>query len=116
MNTEEFNNKINLHKFSILQPLFRNLVLMGNRIQALIIANKELSNMVGHELRTPISRFVQLNNQMAGKVQGYGLGLAITKKMIEQHQWLIHVEKSNLGGAKFIITIPKNIIQIKSKV
>jgi two-component system OmpR family sensor kinase len=54
--------------------------------------------------------FVQLAQHSIEKRSGYGLGLAITHKIIEQHQWHIHVEDSSLGGAKFIITIPYGLI------
>lgn len=37
------------------------------------------------------------------KDKGYGLGLAIIKKIINQIDWQIWIENSNMGGAKFII-------------
>lgn len=47
--------------------------------------------------------FVQLPNQPRDQAKGFGLGLAITKKIIDQHQWKIFVEDSDLGGAKMIV-------------
>ena len=45
----------------------------------------------------------------AGQVQGsgFGLGLSFVKEVIEGHAGEISVEDSKLGGAKFIICLPK---------
>jgi two-component system sensor histidine kinase PilS (NtrC family) len=40
------------------------------------------------------------------RVDGTGLGLAIVKQMMLEHQGDIRVEKSSLGGAKFILSFP----------
>jgi len=40
-------------------------------------------------------------------VEGQGIGLAIVKKIVDKHQWKIHVESSLGQGSQFIITIPK---------
>lgn len=42
------------------------------------------------------------------KVKGTGLGLAICKKIIEEHGGTIRVEGSRLGGARFVISLPKH--------
>src|SRR3990167_2676480 len=49
--------------------------------------------------------FSQLDNQFSDESEGYGLGLAITKKIVDQYGWTISVDDSELGGAKFIIAI-----------
>lgn len=38
---------------------------------------------------------------------GSGLGLAIVKSIAEKHHGQVTVEKSSLGGAKFVLTFPK---------
>lgn len=49
--------------------------------------------------------FKQLSNQPEDAKKGYGLGLAITKKILDQHQWQILITDSELGGAKIIIIL-----------
>lgn len=39
---------------------------------------------------------------------GSGLGLAISKRLIEKHQGTLEIGSSLLGGAKFVITLPKS--------
>lgn len=42
------------------------------------------------------------------KVKGYGMGLAIVKRVVEWHQGNIHIDNSaTLSGAEFIISLPK---------
>lgn len=47
--------------------------------------------------------FVQLSNQNTTAVKNYGLGLAIAKKIFDQHGWKIFITDSELGGAKFVV-------------
>lgn len=47
--------------------------------------------------------FVQLSNQNKNTAKNYGLGLAIAKKIFDQHGWKIFITDSELGGAKFIV-------------
>lgn len=49
--------------------------------------------------------FVQLENQHKNK--GFGLGLAIVKRVMSLHAGSASVERSSLGGAKFILSWPK---------
>lgn len=49
--------------------------------------------------------FTQLSNQQGSAHQGYGLGLAITKKISIWHGWKIDIADSDLGGTKMIITL-----------
>lgn len=46
--------------------------------------------------------FVQLG-QPAGEKTGFGLGLAIVKRIVEWHGGTAHVERSALGGARFVV-------------
>jgi signal transduction histidine kinase len=50
--------------------------------------------------------FVQLNDK--NKSQGFGLGLAIVKRVMLLHQGTAEVTQSKFGGAKFILSWPKN--------
>jgi two-component system OmpR family sensor kinase len=46
--------------------------------------------------------FVQLG-RAAGAKTGFGLGLAIVKRIVEWHGGSAHVERSALGGARFVV-------------
>ena len=41
--------------------------------------------------------------QPAGEKTGFGLGLAIVKRIVEWHGGTAHVERSALGGARFVV-------------
>jgi PAS domain S-box-containing protein len=59
------------------------------------------------ELRTAIfERFRQGDGGIDRKVGGTGLGLAIAKELVEMHKGRIEVLGSDLGGARFQVTIP----------
>lgn len=52
-------------------------------------------------------KFYQSDQQAFKKNEGSGFGLAICKQIIELHHGKIYVDKSYVGGASFIIEIPK---------
>ncbi|NJK83341.1 MAG: ATP-binding protein [Saprospiraceae bacterium] len=51
-------------------------------------------------------RFAQVNHQQEGKPKGSGLGLTITKSIVEQHEGRIYVESQEGQGATFIVQLP----------
>lgn len=53
--------------------------------------------------------FTRLDKSRDKKTGGFGLGLAIVAKLISWHQGECRVEDSQLGGAKFVISLPLNI-------
>jgi PAS domain S-box-containing protein len=62
---------------------------------------------VSEDLRQAIfERFRQLDGGSSRRVGGTGLGLAIAKEFVEMHKGQIAVLDSDLGGARFLITIP----------
>ncbi len=38
--------------------------------------------------------------------ESHGLGLAITKRLVEAHGGLIRIETASMGGARFVVTVP----------
>jgi PAS domain S-box-containing protein len=63
------------------------------------------------ELRAAIfERFRQGDGGINRKVGGTGLGLAIAKEFVEMHKGRIEVLDSDLGGARFQVTMPLHAI------
>jgi PAS domain S-box-containing protein len=59
------------------------------------------------ELRQAVfERFRQGDGGSNRKVGGTGLGLAIAKEFVEMHKGRIEVIDSDLGGARFLVTLP----------
>ncbi len=52
-------------------------------------------------------KFTQVQDEQAGKPDGSGLGLFITKKLVEQHEGEIWVESKAGEGATFFVAFPK---------
>ncbi len=45
----------------------------------------------------------------SGKAEGTGLGLAMVKKIVDEHQGSIVVESPEGGGARFLVSLPKRL-------
>jgi two-component system OmpR family sensor kinase len=50
--------------------------------------------------------FTRLDKSRHKKTGGFGLGLAIVSKIIQWHKGKCYLEKSDLGGACFVIELP----------
>ncbi len=64
-----------------------------------------------NEILNVFDKFYRLKNTKAG---GTGLGLSIVKGFVEAHKGKIILENKQEGGAKFTITIPCEISNLKS--
>jgi len=53
------------------------------------------------------SDIIKRGKRIDTQEEGHGLGLAIVSDIIEAYQGEIHIEKSHLGGARFILQLPK---------
>ena len=51
-------------------------------------------------------QFYQVEPPLTRKYQGMGLGLSITKGMVEEHKGKIWVESVVGKGSKFVVTLP----------
>jgi Na+/proline symporter/nitrogen-specific signal transduction histidine kinase len=60
----------------------------------------------GKDHKIIFDKFTQLSDQQFGKPKGSGLGLFISKTLVEQHKGRISIGKSSLQGANFIVRLP----------
>ena len=51
-------------------------------------------------------RFARLQEARSRDAGGAGLGLALTKRIVETHNGRIFIEDSSLGGAAFVVELP----------
>lgn len=65
-----------------------------------------------NELDSVFDKFVQSSKTKSG-AGGTGLGLAISKEIIESHGGQIKAKNRNRGGAKFIVTLPRQYPELK---
>jgi signal transduction histidine kinase len=54
-----------------------------------------------------MERFVRLEDHRARAQGGAGLGLAIVREIVHAHEGTVRVEKSELGGAKIVVELPR---------
>jgi two-component system, OmpR family, sensor histidine kinase KdpD len=78
--------------------------------ELLLIVEDNGRGIPENETDKVFNKFYRINNSIAGT----GLGLSIAKGFTEAHGGNIVVEKSALGGAKFIIKIPAKTILLKT--
>ncbi|HTB64235.1 MAG TPA: ATP-binding protein, partial [Opitutales bacterium] len=55
------------------------------------------------------TEFLQLDSGLARQYQGTGLGLALTKRILEHQQGSIRVESEFGKGSTFIVVLPRTI-------
>ncbi len=104
------------HFARAIHNLLRNASLYGNQTISLsLFVKKDLLQIrieddgigIPVEDRERIfNAFTRLDISRHRKTGGHGLGLAITKKIIEAHQGSIHISDSRLGGACFTLSWP----------
>lgn len=78
--------------------------------QLVLIVEDNGKGFSENEAAKVFNKFYRLNNNITGT----GLGLYIAKGFTEVHGGSIALEKSNLGGAKFIVKIPTKTISLKT--
>jgi len=80
---------------------------LGHSAAELTVSVEDSGPGVKPELRQAIfERFRQGDGGINRKASGTGLGLAIAKEFVEMHKGRIEVLDSDLGGARFQVTIP----------
>lgn len=72
-----------------------------------VISIKDTGSGIPSNMMNKIfDRFYQLDNSITREHEGTGIGLALTKELIELHKGKIEVKSSSGEGAEFIVTLP----------
>lgn len=82
-----------------------------SKIEVEIAANKSELNIYFRNLGRPISPEIQpqiFEPFFSTKPDGVGLGLSITKSIVEQHGGKINLARSDNSGTEFVITLPQD--------
>ena len=88
----------------------------GNRRRELTVSVDDSGPGVKPELRQAIfERFRQGDGGTNRKTGGTGLGLAIAKEFVEMHKGRIEVLDSDLGGARFQVTMPLHRLRYRAR-
>ncbi|MEO2266300.1 ATP-binding protein [Pseudoalteromonas sp. YIC-656] len=80
--------------------------LVADEDVCLIIVEDDGAGIAPHKRADIFKPFIRLDQSRDKSTGGYGLGLAITAKIVQWHHGKITVEDSELGGAKFIVALP----------
>ena len=75
--------------------------------QVIITVEDDGEGIAEDQYESVFMPFVRLEKSRNKHLGGYGLGLAIVKKIVSWHKGQCVVAKSKLGGASFVITLPK---------
>lgn len=75
--------------------------------QVIIVIEDDGEGIAEDQYESVFMPFVRLEKSRNKHLGGYGLGLAIVKKIVSWHKGQCVVAKSKLGGASFVITLPK---------
>ena len=75
--------------------------------QIIIVVEDDGEGIAEDQYESVFMPFVRLEMSRNKHLGGYGLGLAIVKKIVSWHKGQCVVAKSKLGGASFVITLPK---------
>lgn len=81
---------------------------------AIIVADTGIG-IAANDLDRIFKPFVQADGRLSRKFEGTGLGLHITRSIVEAHGGFINVESALGDGATFTITLPKELVRSDSK-
>jgi signal transduction histidine kinase len=71
-----------------------------------IVVEDDGPGIPAHDRETVFERFARLQEGRERDMGGTGLGLALSKRVVEHHGGTIHVEDGTLGGARFVVCLP----------
>ena len=99
--------------YELLGNLLENAYKYGNkRVNILVVSKRDYVDIHIEDDGTGIPEHAHKDIIKRGKridtqVEGQGLGLAIVSDIVTAYQGEIRLERSHLGGASFIVTLPK---------
>lgn len=99
------NLVVNAIKYSPASSLIKVNILRGEA-QAMLIVQNEGPVIPPERLAHLFEPFYRTPEVQVSRIQGWGLGLAISKEMIEQHGGSIRVESSEEQGTTFCVVFP----------
>jgi len=68
------------------------------------------------EERTKIfNKFYQIEGSFTGQVQGMGLGLALVRRVVEEHKGVVRVDSVLGQGSTFTVSLPLNKLQYRPR-
>jgi signal transduction histidine kinase len=71
-----------------------------------IVVEDDGPGIPAQDRETVFERFARLQEGRERDMGGTGLGLALSKRVVEHHGGTIHVEDGTLGGARFVVCLP----------
>ncbi len=74
--------------------------------RALISVGDNGPGIPGEELANIFNKFYQVEASFTGQVEGWGLGLALVKKVAEMHGGSVHAKSQLQKGSAFTISLP----------
>jgi len=114
----EINNDIFIHAdegdmYELLGNLLENAYKYCNKQVSVFVQSKDKNVIIhieddGNGIPSQAQDdIIKRGKRMDTQIEGHGLGLAIASDIIDAYQGEIRLERSHLGGAKFIIQLPK---------
>ena len=80
--------------------------------QALISVGDNGKGIAPDKQKLIFEKFTQVSDQQQGKPAGSGLGLFITRKIVEQHRGQIMLTSSPGAGTEFTVALPKFLVPV----
>jgi signal transduction histidine kinase len=79
---------------------------MQNGERVIIRVTDDGPGIHGRDIAHVFEPFFRVDRSRSKKTGGYGLGLSISKRIVEAHGGTIVVENNAKGGASFVVTLP----------
>jgi signal transduction histidine kinase len=96
----------NALKFTNTEGGYLNIHLTREKEFAVLKVTDNGNGIVEEKQALIFDRFTQLNDPTQGKPTGSGLGLFITKQIVDHHQGTISVESKMGKGTTFVVKLP----------
>ncbi|MCY7360654.1 MAG: HAMP domain-containing histidine kinase [Ignavibacteria bacterium] len=110
METAIHNIIDNAVKYSDGKPIIIEVFENSQRKDLVYVSVKDKGNgIAGEELKKIFEPFYRIDKSRDKKIEGYGLGLSLVKKILDEHNAEIKVNSKPAEGTEFLISIPVSI-------